>query len=59
MNKLLVFLLLPALSFAQVDSTDIIVKQMMEKQMKKWRALKYVQIYKYLFLFLVILLMIT
>lgn len=32
MNKLLVFLLLPALSFAQVDSTDIIVKDMMEKQ---------------------------
>ena len=32
MNKLLVFLLLPCLSFAQVDSTDIIVKQIMEKQ---------------------------
>jgi CubicO group peptidase (beta-lactamase class C family) len=32
MNKLLLFLLLPCLSFAQVDSTDIIVKQMMEKQ---------------------------
>lgn len=32
MNKLLLFLLLPTLSFAQVDSTDIIVKQMMEKQ---------------------------
>lgn len=32
MKKLLLFLLLPALSFAQIDSTDIIVKQMMEKQ---------------------------
>jgi CubicO group peptidase (beta-lactamase class C family) len=32
MNKLLLFLFLPSLSFAQVDSTDIIVKQMMEKQ---------------------------
>ncbi|MGE9311725.1 serine hydrolase domain-containing protein [Niabella sp. CJ426] len=32
MNKLLLCLLLPALSFAQVDSTDIIVKQMMEQQ---------------------------
>ena len=32
MNKLLLCLLLPSLSFAQVDSTDIIVKQMMEKQ---------------------------
>lgn len=32
MNKLLLFLLLPCLSFAQVDSTDIIVKQIMEKQ---------------------------
>jgi len=32
MNKLLLFLFLPALSFAQVDSTDIIVKQMMEQQ---------------------------
>jgi hypothetical protein len=28
MNKLLLFLLLPSLSFAQVDSTDLIVKQM-------------------------------
>ena len=32
MNKLLLFLILPSLSFAQVDSTDIIVSQMMEKQ---------------------------
>jgi CubicO group peptidase (beta-lactamase class C family) len=32
MNKLLLFFFLPTLSFAQVDSTDIIVKQMMEKQ---------------------------
>lgn len=32
MKKLLLLLLLPALSFAQIDSTDIIVKQMMEKQ---------------------------
>jgi CubicO group peptidase (beta-lactamase class C family) len=32
MNKLLFFFFLPTLSFAQVDSTDIIVKQMMEKQ---------------------------
>src|SRR6476620_3206098 len=32
MNKLLLCLLLPSLSFAQIDSTDIIVKQMMEKQ---------------------------
>jgi CubicO group peptidase (beta-lactamase class C family) len=32
MNKLLLCLLLPSLSFAQVDSTDIIVKEMMEKQ---------------------------
>ena len=32
MNKLLVFLFLPSLSFAQIDSTDIIVRQMMEKQ---------------------------
>lgn len=32
MNKLLLCLLLPFLSFAQVDSTDIIVKQMMKKQ---------------------------
>lgn len=32
MKKVLFFLLLPCLSSAQVDSTDIIVKQMMEKQ---------------------------
>jgi CubicO group peptidase (beta-lactamase class C family) len=32
MSKLLIFLLLPCLSFAQVDSTDIIVKQIMKKQ---------------------------
>lgn len=32
MNKWLLFLFLPSLSFAQIDSTDIIVKQMMEKQ---------------------------
>jgi len=32
MNKLLLFLFLPSLSFAQIDSTDIIVKHMMEKQ---------------------------
>ena len=32
MNKLLLFLFLPFLSFAQIDSTDIIVKRMMEKQ---------------------------
>src|SRR5678815_2790832 len=32
MNKLLLLLLLPFLSFAQTDSTDIIVRQMMEKQ---------------------------
>ena len=32
MNKLLLLFLVPSLSFAQVDSTDIIVKQMMEKQ---------------------------
>ena len=32
MNKLLLLLLLPSISFAQVDSTDIIVQQMMEKQ---------------------------
>lgn len=32
MNKLLLCLLLPVLSFAQADSTDIIVKQMMEQQ---------------------------
>ncbi len=32
MNKLLFLFFLPTFSFAQVDSTDIIVKQMMEKQ---------------------------
>lgn len=32
MNKLLLLLLLPALSFAQVDSTDIIIAQMMKQQ---------------------------
>lgn len=32
MKKLLFLFFLPALSFAQIDSTDIIVKQMMEKQ---------------------------
>lgn len=32
MKKLLLFLILPSLSFAQIDSTDIIVKHMMEKQ---------------------------
>ncbi len=32
MRKLLLFLLLPSLAFAQMDSTDIIVKQMMEQQ---------------------------
>ncbi len=32
MNRILLFLFLPSLSFAQVDSTDIIVKTMMEKQ---------------------------
>jgi CubicO group peptidase (beta-lactamase class C family) len=32
MNKLLLFFLLPFFAFAQIDSTDIIVKQMMEKQ---------------------------
>ena len=32
MNKLLIFCLLPFLSFAQIDSTDIIIKQMMIKQ---------------------------
>lgn len=32
MKKLLLLLLFPALCFAQVDSTDIIVKQLMEKQ---------------------------
>jgi len=32
MNKLLLLFFLPSLAFAQVDSTDIIVKQMMEKQ---------------------------
>ncbi len=32
MIKMLLFLLLPSLAFTQVDSTDIIVNQMMEKQ---------------------------
>ena len=32
MNKLLLFFFLPSLLFAQIDSTDIIVKRMMEKQ---------------------------
>ncbi len=32
MNKLLFLLLLPSITFAQIDSTDIIVKQMMDKQ---------------------------
>ncbi|WP_114789983.1 serine hydrolase domain-containing protein [Niabella yanshanensis] len=32
MNKLLLLLLFPIVCFAQVDSTDIIVKQMMEQQ---------------------------
>jgi CubicO group peptidase (beta-lactamase class C family) len=32
MNKLLFLFLLPTFSFAQIDSTDIIVKQIMEKQ---------------------------
>jgi CubicO group peptidase (beta-lactamase class C family) len=32
MKKTLLLLLLPTLSFAQIDSTDIIVKQLMEKQ---------------------------
>lgn len=32
MKKLLLFLFLPSLSFAQIDSTDIIVKRLMEKQ---------------------------
>jgi CubicO group peptidase (beta-lactamase class C family) len=32
MKKLLLFILLPSFSFAQIDSTDIIVQQMMEKQ---------------------------
>ncbi len=32
MNKLMIFLFLPSLSFAQIDSTDIIVKQMMNQQ---------------------------
>ncbi len=32
MNKLILFFFLPSLSFAQIDSTDIIVKQMMDKQ---------------------------
>jgi D-alanyl-D-alanine carboxypeptidase len=32
MKKLLLLLLLPSFALAQIDSTDIIVKQMMEKQ---------------------------
>jgi CubicO group peptidase (beta-lactamase class C family) len=32
MNKLLLIFFLPSLSFAQIDSTDIIVRHMMEKQ---------------------------
>jgi len=32
MTKLLIFLFLPSLSFAQIDSTDIIVKQIMSQQ---------------------------
>ena len=32
MNKIFLFLFLPSFSFAQVDSTDIIVKQLMEQQ---------------------------
>jgi D-alanyl-D-alanine carboxypeptidase len=32
MKKLIFLLFFPTLSFAQIDSTDIIVKQMMEKQ---------------------------
>jgi CubicO group peptidase (beta-lactamase class C family) len=32
MNKMLFFFLLPSFAFAQIDSTDIIVKHMMEKQ---------------------------
>ena len=32
MNKILLFILLPCYTFAQIDSTDIIVKQMMVKQ---------------------------
>ena len=32
MNKLLLFLFLPSLTFAQVDSTNIIVKRLMEQQ---------------------------
>ena len=32
MNKFLLFLFLPFLSFSQIDSTDSIVKQMMDKQ---------------------------
>ena len=32
MKKLLLLLLLPTLSFAQIDSTDLIVRQMMEQQ---------------------------
>jgi hypothetical protein len=32
MNKILLFIFLPSFSFAQVDSTDIIVKNIMKKQ---------------------------
>jgi CubicO group peptidase (beta-lactamase class C family) len=32
MNKLLIFLSVPFLSYAQIDSTDIIVKNMMSQQ---------------------------
>jgi len=32
MNKILLFIFLPSFSFAQVDSTDIIVKNLMKKQ---------------------------
>ncbi|RYG37622.1 MAG: class A beta-lactamase-related serine hydrolase [Chitinophagaceae bacterium] len=32
MNRLLLILMLPSIAFTQVDSTDIIVRQMMEKQ---------------------------
>ncbi len=32
MNKLILFFFLPSLSYAQIDSTDIIVKLMMDKQ---------------------------
>ena len=32
MKKMLFFLFLPSFTFAQIDSTDIIVRQMMEEQ---------------------------